>query len=41
MPDAFEALRTPLTAVNPDPAFAARLKARLARELGLAPAGEP
>jgi uncharacterized glyoxalase superfamily protein PhnB len=35
MPDAFEALRMPLTPVQPDPAFAARLKARVARELGL------
>ena len=35
MPDAFEALRLPLTPVQPDPAFAARLKARVARELGL------
>jgi uncharacterized glyoxalase superfamily protein PhnB len=34
MPDPFEALRTPLSPVAPDPAFTARLRARLARALG-------
>ena len=39
MPDAFETLRLPLTPVQPDPAFAARLKARIARELGASISG--
>jgi predicted enzyme related to lactoylglutathione lyase len=33
MPDPFEALRTAPTPIDPDPAFAARLRARLARAL--------
>jgi predicted enzyme related to lactoylglutathione lyase len=35
MPDPFEALRVPPTPVQPDPAFAARLRQRLARTLGI------
>src|SRR5437763_6799671 len=33
MPDPFEALRTAPTPIQPEPAFAARLRARLARAL--------
>jgi len=36
MPDPFESLRTSLTPVDPDPTFAARLRDRVARALGLA-----
>ncbi len=35
MPDPFDALRAPVTPVEPDPAFAARLRARLERALAL------
>ncbi|MBV9174141.1 MAG: VOC family protein [Chloroflexi bacterium] len=35
MPDPFETLRMPVSAVQPDPAFAARLRERVARALGL------
>ncbi|HEV3451369.1 MAG TPA: VOC family protein [Acidimicrobiia bacterium] len=35
MPDPFEALRTPITPVDPDPSFTARLRARLERALAL------
>jgi predicted enzyme related to lactoylglutathione lyase len=35
MPDPFDALRAPVTPVGPDPAFAARLRARLERALAL------
>ncbi len=35
MPDPFEALRAPITPADPDPAFAARLRARLVRALDL------
>jgi predicted enzyme related to lactoylglutathione lyase len=35
MPDPFEALRTAPTPIDPDPAFAARLRARLVRSLSL------
>jgi uncharacterized glyoxalase superfamily protein PhnB len=35
MPDPFEALRMPVTPVDPDPAFAARLRSRVERALGL------
>src|SRR5690349_5583318 len=41
MPDPFEALRTAPTPIDPDPAFAARLRARVARALQLAEQGEP
>lgn len=33
MPDAFEALRAPITPVDPDPAFAAALRAQIDRQL--------
>ena len=33
MPDPFEALRAPITPVDPDPGFAARLRARMVRAL--------
>jgi hypothetical protein len=33
MPDPFEALRTAPTPIDPDPAFAARLRARVVRAL--------
>ena len=39
MPDPFEALRTALTPIDPDPAFAARLRARVARALRLSDKG--
>src|SRR5215469_17701791 len=35
MPDPFDALRDPVTPVEPDPAFAARLRDRLERALAL------
>ena len=35
MPDPFESLHSPVTPVEPDPAFAARLRARVARALTL------
>jgi predicted enzyme related to lactoylglutathione lyase len=35
MPDPFDALRAPVTPAEPDPAFAARLRARLERALAL------
>ena len=35
MPDPFDALRAPVTPVEPDPAFAGRLRARLERALAL------
>ncbi len=35
MPDPFDALRAPVTPADPDPAFAARLRARLERALDL------
>ena len=35
MPDPFDALRTPVVPVDPDPAFAARLRDRVARALSL------
>jgi predicted enzyme related to lactoylglutathione lyase len=35
MTDPFDALRVPVTAADPDPVFAARLRARLERALGL------
>ncbi len=35
MPDPFDALRAPVAPTDPDPAFAARLRARLERALGL------
>src|SRR5689334_25140593 len=41
MPDPFEALRTAPTPIDPDPAFAVRLRARVARALQLAEQGEP
>jgi uncharacterized glyoxalase superfamily protein PhnB len=40
MTDPFEALREPLTPVDPDPEFAGRLRKRLAREI-FAPSGGP
>ena len=40
MTDPFDALRTPDGPVDPDPAFAAALRARLERAL-LAPGGTP
>ena len=40
MPDPFERLRAPVTPVDPDPAFAVRLRARLERALSL-PRGVP
>ena len=40
MPDPFERLRAPVTPVDPDPAFATRLRARLERALTL-PRGVP
>jgi predicted enzyme related to lactoylglutathione lyase len=40
MPDPFERLRAPVTAVDPDPEFAVRLRARLERALSL-PRGVP
>jgi len=40
MPDPFEALRTAPTPIDPDPAFAARLRARVARGLSPTPEGE-
>ena len=33
MPDPFEALRAPVTPVDPDPAFATRLRAQVERAL--------
>jgi len=41
MPDPFEALRTAPTPIDPEPAFADRLRARLARALRLHEQGEP
>jgi predicted enzyme related to lactoylglutathione lyase len=41
VPDPFEALRTAPTPIDPDPAFAARLRARVARALQLPDQGEP
>jgi predicted enzyme related to lactoylglutathione lyase len=41
MPDPFEALRTAPTPIDPEPAFAARLRARLARALHPPEQGEP
>jgi predicted enzyme related to lactoylglutathione lyase len=35
MPDPFEALHTPVAPIDPDPAFATRLRARIARALAL------
>ena len=35
MPDPFEALRSPASPVDPDPDFAARLRARVERALSL------
>src|SRR5256885_12526458 len=35
MPDPFEGLRSPAPPADPDPAFAARLRARVARALAL------
>ena len=35
MPDPFEALRTPIVPVEPDPEFALRLRARIERALNL------
>src|SRR5262249_5630746 len=35
MPDPFEALRAPVTPVDPDPAFATRLRAQVERALNL------
>jgi uncharacterized protein len=40
MPDPFEALRTAPTPIEPDPAFAARLRARVARAFNPPPEGE-
>ncbi|HZP29781.1 MAG TPA: VOC family protein [Acidimicrobiia bacterium] len=40
MPDPFERLRTPITPIDPDPEFAARLRARVERALTL-PKGVP
>jgi len=41
MPDPFEALRTAPTPIDPEPAFAARLRARLVRALQPSDQGEP
>jgi predicted enzyme related to lactoylglutathione lyase len=41
MPDPFEALRTAPTPIDPDPAFAARLRARVVRALFPSTQGEP
>jgi uncharacterized protein len=41
MPDPFEALRTAPTPIDPEPAFAARLRARLARALAPSDQGDP
>jgi len=39
MTDPFEALREPVTPVDPDPEFAGQLRARLTREIFATPGG--